>query len=192
VTRSVYIIGGAGSGKSTFTQALLDCSNRSMNPLEDLHKTPNARGTIVTLRGHRVGLDGLYLGCMRDEYPGTDGLDRASSITGEEWLEQGKHREFDWILSEGATLATRRFLGALAKHTELMLVHLVVEDFIRDLRFMRRGSTQNEQFVQNTVTRSANLFRDIECQRAEFNTGEPGEWDDALEICLSWLDIPNI
>ena len=74
MTQAVYIIGGAGTGKSTVTQALLDLLDRPLGPLEDLYSKANSRGTVITLRGHQMGEDGLYLGCMRDSFPGTDGL----------------------------------------------------------------------------------------------------------------------
>jgi GTPase SAR1 family protein len=185
VTKSVYIIGSAGAGKSTFTQQLLDNLGAKLGPLEDLHSLRNAKA-LVTLRGHRWP-GGIYLGCMRDEYPGTDGLDRASSPVGAQWLNEGDVP--DVLVAEGATLATRPFLTALAQDTDLMLVHLVVEEFVRELRFMERGSSQDERFVQNTVTRSANLFRDIDCQKIEVDTSYPEHWDNGLRICLEWLGL---
>lgn len=188
MTRSVYIIGSAGAGKSTFMSQLLDNLGAQLGPLEDLFAARNAKA-LVTLRGHRfqtqVG-DGLYMGCMREEYPGTDGLDRASSPVGEEWLYKAELPEL--IVSEGATLATRRFLNALNEKTDLLLVHLVVEEFVRELRFMERGSTQDERFVQNTVTRSANLFNDITgCWKLQIDTAYPELWDQALSSCLEHL-----
>jgi hypothetical protein len=190
VTKSVYIIGSAGAGKSTFMEQLLDNLGCQMGPLVDLHSKRNAKA-LVTLRGHglvgQLG-EGLYLGSMRPEYPGTDGLDRASSPVGEEWLQQASLPEY--IVAEGATLATRRFLNALAEETDLLLVHLVVEEFVRELRFMERGSTQDERFVQNTVTRSANLFRDIKgCRRHEVDTSYPANWDAGLGVALQHLGL---
>lgn len=161
VTRSLYIIGGAGSGKSTFTASILSALGSEMGPLEDLHTTPNARGSLVTLRGHTLADGGLYLGCMRDEFPGTDGLDRASSITAEEWLAGGGAQAYPYLLGEGATLATRRFLYAAHAHTELLLIHLVVDPVVADIRFHLRGSSQDDRFVKNTVTRSENLWREM-------------------------------
>jgi hypothetical protein len=198
VTKSVYIIGSAGAGKSTFMEQLLDNLGCQMGPLVDLHSKRNTKA-LVTLRGHgligQLG-EGLYLGSMRPEYPGTDGLDRASSPVGEEWLQMsdlgapGFPPLPEYIVAEGATLATRRFLNALNEHTDLLLVHLVVEEFVRELRFMERGSTQDERFVQNTVTRSANLFNDIPgCWKLQIDTAYPDKWDTALGECLSHLGL---
>ena len=189
MTKSVYIIGGAGAGKSTFTSELLAAIGEPLGPLEDLHTKRNAKGTPVTLRGHRIGGDGLSIGCMRESFPGTDGLDRASSISGEAWLEAGQGIP-SYIVSEGATLATRRFLGALHTHTDLLLVHLDCADFVRELRFLQRGSTQAENFVKITVTRSRNLLADmakagVKCW--EVDTANPPEWEQALDVALSHL-----
>lgn len=190
MTKSVYIIGSAGAGKSTFTQHLLDNLGAQLGPLIDLHSLRNAKA-LVTLRGHRFvssAGEGIYLGCMRDEFPGTDGLDRASSPVGAQWLNEGDVPPI--LVAEGATLATRRFLNALNEHTDLLLVHLVVEEFVRELRFLERGSTQDERFVQNTVTRSANLFNDIPgCWKLQIDTAYPDKWDTALGECLSHLGI---
>lgn len=191
MTQSVYIIGGAGTGKSTFTQELLDMRTGGllqMGPLEDLHGKPNSRGTMITLRGHAIGLSGMYLGCMRDSFPGTDGLDRVSYIPAEEWLQTALLPE--WIIAEGATLAVRRFLAVLHQTTDLLLVHLQCEDFVKELRFLSRGSSQDPKFVLSTETKSANLVVDmaklgVRCW--DVDSANPEEWDQALEICNDHL-----
>lgn len=191
---SLYVIGGAGTGKSTFTQQLLDhCS--FMGPLLDLHQTPNARGTIITLRGHELiypaGV-GIYVGCMRDSFPGTDGLDRASSIAGEGWLQASGHQDYGFVLAEGATLATRRFLGSLQEDSDLLLLHLHADDFVKELRFQERGSSQAEQFVRQTTTRSANLLADMEklgASTLSIDTSDPEQWQGAIEESLKHLGI---
>lgn len=188
MTRSLYIIGGAGTGKSTFTAALL--KDQTMGAIQDLHAKRNAKA-LVTLRGHPVGDEGLYLGCMRESFPGTDGLDRASSPAGAEWLQ--KHALPLWIVAEGATLATRPFMHALAEYTDLLLVHLRADDFIKELRFRERGSAQDPKFVLATATRSQNLFdemdRDNTCDLLEVDTAEPGDWHNALVECADWLGL---
>lgn len=185
MTQSVYVVGGAGAGKSTFMQAMLDqVESFWMGPLTDLHTKANAKGTPVTLRGHRLSGDGLYLGCMRDWFPGTDGLDRASSLPGEEWLVHGGAEAYKYIVSEGATLSSRRFLTALHRHTNLLLVHLHVDPMIADLRFLQRGTTQAESFVQITVTRSANVAADMRklgVQVLSVDTEHEDAWQGALE-----------
>ena len=184
MTRSVYVIGGAGTGKSTFMSQLLDrlLDGDDMGPLEDLYSKPNKKN-VVTLRGHFVGEAGMYLGKMRSSYPGTDGLDRATSPAGAEWLELGMHSGLSYIVAEGATLATRPFLSALYEHTNLLLIHLWVDEFVRELRFAERGSNQPEQFVRQTATRSANLLEDMRklgVSWLSLNTADPSTWERGL------------
>lgn len=188
MTNSVYIIGGAGSGKSTFTAALLERMGGQLGPLEALHSLPNKKAT-VTLRGQRLG-DGLYLGLMRDKFPGTDGLDRASSPVGADWLANAELPSF--IIGEGATLTTRPFLEALHAHTDLLLVHLFADDMIVDLRFLQRGSQQAWSWVTNTVTRARNMHDHIQKLGAwtmEVDTADPEQWDAGLGIC--WNHLQN-
>lgn len=189
MTRAVYIFGGAATGKSTFTARLL--GDLPLGPLEDLHVTPNSRGTLVTLRGHHLdGGDGLYLGCMRENFPGTDGLDRASSITGEQWLDQGGAKAYRYILAEGSTLATRRFIHALDRNTHLLLLHFHCEDFVKDLRIWTRGSNQDRKFVLATATRSFNLWAEMAAagmQALDVDTADPAAWESALQTARGFL-----
>jgi hypothetical protein len=186
MTPSVYIIGGAGTGKSTFMGDLLEIvAGRRLGPLVDLHAKANPKN-VVTLRGHETEDGGLYLGCWRPSFPGTDGLDRASSPVGEEWLDQGGADGYSYLIGEGATLATRRFLTALNVNTDLLLVHLYADDFIKDLRFAERGSDQAWSFVMGTATRSANLLADMKkagVRTLSVDSAENTEWANALYLC---------
>jgi hypothetical protein len=192
MTRSLYILGGAGAGKSTFMGQLVEKFAMTFDDLESLHTERNARGNPVTLRGHRVqsydGQDGLYIGCMREQYPGTDGLDRASSLPGKIWLETEELPEF--IIAEGATLSTRPFLTALHENTDLLLVLLHAESWVTELRFLQRGSNQNPSWVHNTNTRSVNLLNDLTKQGARgaiVDSADPAAWALALAASLSHL-----
>lgn len=192
MTRSIYIIGGAGTGKSAFTARLIEALELKIDPeLVELHSKQNAKA-LVTLRGHHLNylgqrFMGLYLGVMRDEFPGSDGLDRATSPTGAEWLRMGELPSL--IISEGATLATRPFLTALQETTELLLVHLRASTEEVQRRFAQRGSDQDPKFVLNTVTRSANLERDMRKAGANVvtvDTEDEIELDVALDLCQAW------
>jgi hypothetical protein len=183
MTQAVYIIGGAGTGKSTFTKALIQRMGLELGPLEDLHSKRNAKA-LVTLRGHRFDR-GLYLGVMREEFPGSDGLDRATSPTGEEWLHRfAEDPSFpEMILAEGATLATRRFLYALNLSTDLLVIALECDPVIHDLRLLARGAGQMSSFVLSTVTKTENLVRDMEKQLAtvyRVQSDEPEDWESGL------------
>lgn len=188
MTSSVYIIGGAGTGKSTFTQELLERVGEPMGPLLDLHRKPNGRGTMITLRGHEIGSEGLYLGCMRDSFPGTDGLDRVSYIPGEEWLATAALPEF--IIAEGATLAVRRFLYALSTVTDTLLVYLTSDDLVKEIRLAQRGAGQDEKFITATATRARNLaveMAEAGVQVWEVDTGDQAEWEQALDVAMDHL-----
>lgn len=188
---SLYLVGGAGTGKSTFMSELLAEMGASLGALADLHGVPNAKGTVVTLRGHATDSDGLYIGCMREHFPGTDGLDRASSIAGEAWLDQGGAESYRYLLAEGATLATDRFLQALERHTDLLLLHLTCADEqVKEDRFRRRGSNQASSFVVATVSRAANRAREARergTRVCDLDATDPVAWDLALDLAGAHL-----
>jgi len=193
VTQSVYIIGGAGTGKSTFTAELLKRLGAALGPLEDLYSKPNSRGTVITLRGHEMANSarwesGLYLGCMRNEFPGTDGLDRVSYIPGEEWLATA--RLPDILIGEGATLAVRRFLYALDVSTNLLVIHLTTDEMVKEIRLAQRGADQDEKFIAGTATRSENLATELSkagVQIVTADTSEMYDWGIALDTAVSHL-----
>lgn len=188
MTRSVYIIGGAGTGKSTFTAQLIEEMGLTFGPLESLHSRHNGRGT-VHLRGHRIG-DGVYLGVNREHHPGTDGLDWTSSVTGTEWLQAGELPAF--IIGEGATLSTKRFLGALAETTDLMLILLTAPPEEVERRFIERDTDQDRRFVAATVSRSKNMFnfmRGNRCGQLNINTVDPNSWEIGLDLVKEFLQI---
>ena len=191
MTRSAYIVGGAGAGKSTFTRQVMDLFVMQHAPLADLFAQKNVKN-VVTFRGHPLhdydGRDGLYVGVLRDSFPGTDGLDRASSPVGAAWLRQGDLPDF--IIGEGATLSTRPFMTALHECTDLLLVHLFADDFVKELRFAQRGSAQQDSFVTATATRAANLTRDMAKAGVkvwEADTADTDEWSRAVEVVVNHL-----
>lgn len=191
MTQAAFIIGGAGTGKSTFMAQLLRELGRDAGPLEDLHSKPNVKN-LVTLRGHMIGEDGLYLGYLREgNHPGTDGLDRASGPVACEWLEQEKHAGLQFIVAEGFTLASKTFLPVLAAHTNLLVVHLWADDFVRELRFMQRGTTQKDQFVKTTATAARNTMEfmaDHGTPTISIDTADPRAWAAGREHVLNHLE----
>lgn len=189
MTRALYVIGGAGVGKSTFLGRIM--RSYEFGPLQDLHAKKNAKA-VVTLRGHEIKnkyVEGLYLGVQRDEFPGSDGLDRASSPTGKEWLEMSILPEV--IVAEGATLATRPFLYALHEQTDLRVVVLTCDPMVHDLRLLARGTGQMESFVQSTITKTENLATDLVAQGVQLiqvDTGDQASWFQGLADSINFLE----
>lgn len=189
MTRALYVIGGAGVGKSTFLGRIM--RGYEFGPLQDLHSKKNAKA-VVTLRGHEISnkyVEGLYLGVQREEFPGSDGLDRASSPTGKEWLETFDLPEV--IVAEGATLATRPFLYALQETTDLRVVVLTCDPMVHDLRLLERGSGQLESFVQATITKTENLATDLGAQGVQLiqvDTGDQASWFQGLTDSINFLE----
>lgn len=120
MTRSLYLVGGPGAGKSTLMARLL--APWDIEPCERL--------TEKELFGHRMtdadGCVGVYLGRIREQFPGTDALSMSVSPVAAAWAEQDA-AGYDVILGEGGRLATRRFLDALSASTSLLVVHLAVD-----------------------------------------------------------------
>lgn len=183
--KAIYIIGGAGSGKSTLTAWFLEHIQAELQSLTDLHVKPNKKND-VTLRGQPFSSNagpGVYLGLMRDKHPGTDGLDRASTPTAVEWLEIGDLLgELPAIVAEGATLSTKGFFQKLAETHDLLVVHLVVDEEERQRRFDERGTNQKDMFVKSTVSRSQNMAEFAAELGAEVLTGNTSENGVAAEL----------
>lgn len=188
--RAVYLVGGAGSGKSTLCQVLLHELGGELGPHEDVYTVLNSIGRPEILRGHRVGEAGFYLGRMRESFPGTDGLSRSTVIAGEAWLRDPDAWHPEWLLGEGATFATKGFLATLGDTTDLLLVHLTVGPAELERRFAERGSDQDRRFVQATVTRSANTAeRMTQCgaRVLTVDTEDSTALDLATDLCLLHL-----
>ena len=195
MTRAVYIIGAAGAGKSRFMDEVLNFGGWELEPEEvTIHARPNTR-QLVPLRGHEVrkrsgvGPKGIYLGRTGHEFPGTDGLNRACTPVGIEWLTT--YRLPDMIVAEGGTMATRPFLYALHQATNLLLVHLDAEDFLLELRWMIRGQVQTPKFIQASKTKSVNLASDMEKRGTwvrTVNAGDPEDWRWGIQNVVLHLD----
>ena len=197
MTRSVYIIGGAGVGKSTFMDALVAELGAEFAPYAPLYSGVEAStGRSRTLRGHLLDLPGepgagVYVGNHREWFPGTDGLDLVISPTAAEWLRAGVLPRF--LVSEGAVLSTPRFQDALREETDMLLVHLIAPGSVIRQRVEERGTADrhNAEFLQRTRTRAENTLQahtKAGGRSVTVDTSEPMCWDSALDICADWLD----
>lgn len=187
MTRSAYIIGGAGVGKSYLTARVLYALQAGpAGPLEVLHEKPN-RTNLVRLRGHRLADGGLYLGVLRDHHPGTDGLDRASHKVAAEWL--WTHDLPPYILAEGRLLSGAEALSALCFNTDTLVVHLRADPRTHQNRISRRGTTQKSSYVKSTVTGAQNAAERAVRYGARVSEWRFEDWheQEAVEEIVSWL-----
>ena len=184
---ALYIIGGVAVGKSTFMNQLT--SGMQFGTERDVHRWHSPyQGRDVRLVGHDVrqgGLQGIYLGRHgHPTFPGTDRLERTSHNAGKAWLEGLQpDTEPDFIIGEGATLATKAFMETLVATTDALVMHLHCDPMVADLRLLGRGTGQPESFVKATVTRSLNTEKFLATlghSTYRVDTEDPDAWRKAL------------
>ena len=163
--KSVYVIGGAGVGKSTFTAELLTQLGVEAEPVEDLYRGPGGgKDAFRTrrIRGHALVAGGqqrgTYLGVLRDEFPGTDGLDKVILPVCARWISDPDLSPITgYLIAEGLRLANPDFLLPLAARSDLLVIHLMAEDYVTDLRLLKRGAGQPAQFIKASKSRASRL-----------------------------------
>lgn len=154
--QAVYLLGAPGVGKSTLMAHLL--KNVTLGP-----ETP----ILNTLRGHFFE-NGVYVGKMREAFPGTDGLAMSVARYAEEWAAWASD---GIIVGEGARLGYPRFLETLKTARDLTLIHLHATQTELAHRRDMRGSTQNEQWMRGAETRARNAYNAVNStNKIEVNT----------------------
>jgi hypothetical protein len=111
------------------------------------------------LHGHDFDGGGIYLGALRDEFPGTDALAMSAGPDAVAWLATGQLP--DVIFGEGARLGYAEFLNMLADRSNLTIVHLRAKDTTLDARCKARGSKQTETWRKGAATRAASATRRV-------------------------------
>lgn len=164
MTRSIYIIGAPGVGKSRVMMELL----------MPWKIGPYIRFTEREMFGHELiqsdmGLVGAYLGHLRPEFPGTDALSMSVQPQAIKWLQEVDGGP-DYIYGEGARLGNSAFLKELAIRSRLMVVLLTASPEVLDLRLLGRpdsadhktgrvGRSQDRTWQDGQATRALNTTR---------------------------------
>jgi hypothetical protein len=158
VTRSIYLLGAPGVGKSTTLTAVLDHLGYARGDAERLHGL--LWGQPLVLGSDQVGVE---LGRQRDAFSGTDALGMAVAPDALAWVEMmrkvgGHTAGIELVVAEGARLGIVKFLVALAAASDLTLVHLHADDDTLDARCTQRGSNQSPAWRRGAATRAENAF----------------------------------
>ena len=152
MTKALYLIGGAGVGKTTILQKHTEAF--TVSPAIRLNKQlwaePLQLGDVSAYR----------LGKARFSFAGTDALGMAVNPDAIEWVQE--HPLPDFIYGEGQRLSNFRFLYALHSRTDLHVLHIVNNNahLMREERALRLGvRQQSPSFVKATETKSDNLVK---------------------------------
>jgi hypothetical protein len=152
VTKSIYIIGAPGAGKSTLMYQLLD--GWKVGPYEKWTR----REMFGHYLNHPVEGAGAYLGHLRPEYPGTDALSLSVAPQALSWLKSIPVLGLDWVFGEGARLSHKGFLEALAACTDLTVIYLQVDpEEAARRRLARGGKLLSDQYCKIATTKAANV-----------------------------------
>lgn len=169
MTRSVYLLGEPGVGKSTVMRHLL----------EGWTAGPYERWTSREMFGHYLAHPeqghGAYLGHLRPEYPGTDALSLSVAPQALIWLASLPLLGLDYVFGEGARLAHASFLAELGAQTELTVVYLTAPaEVAAERRLARGGKLLSERYCKVAAGKSRNLAASIPVLEVQ-SEGDPRE-----------------
>lgn len=145
MTRSVYLVGGPGTGKSTIMAHLLSAWDVG----------PYVRLGEREVFGHWLyNADqggGVYLGHLRPEYPGTDAFPLSACPHAIRWMENLMPPETAMLYGEGFRLGCKAFLEPLGQLTDMTVVHLLASPEVAAQRQAQRpGSNARQKDARRT------------------------------------------
>lgn len=150
MTKSLYVIGPPGAGKSTLVDNVVDGLGLSWQP--DIRVWREL--WINPLTDSDGVVRGQSLGKHRPTYPGTDALSMSVMPRIVEWLHQTEHPEY--IIGEGQRLGNVEWLRQLDLVTELLVVYVTAPEAELDAR---RGELLSATFRKASFIRSYNAWQ---------------------------------
>lgn len=187
MTKSVYLIGPPGVGKSTLMERLLSGYER-LHPMK--HVGPPRTTALVyepLIGPGDQEPTGVSLGYRRQSFSGTDALGMSVNPQAIAWVESGAARAWAEVWGEGARLANKAFLRALDRHTELTVIELVAPWAELTARCRERGSDQADSWRRGAGTRAAKLASQLMMDGVRVHTVDADRPVFDVEADVRWL-----
>lgn len=151
VSRSLYLIGAPGSGKSTVMRHVVAGLGLRWAPDIKVYRELWVNPLLDEDGVQR----GLSLGKERGAFSGTDALSMSVLPRALEWLRETELPEY--VLGEGARLSSPKFLVELDRHAPLTVGVLAARwETLVTRRAEREGDTLTDRFVAQASTRATN------------------------------------